>query len=61
MKRTAQKIRACATWLKYCLDVGYKKEQLNALEKLWWDYQEPNSIPGAGLTQSALPPRKSSG
>jgi len=42
MERTIYGIKECANWLKYCLDIGYKKEQLTALEKLWWDYHDGN-------------------
>jgi hypothetical protein len=30
MNSARQGIKACANWLRYCLDIGYKKENLNA-------------------------------
>lgn len=34
--------KACANWLKYCLELGYKKEHLDVLEKVWNDYHDEN-------------------
>ena len=28
----------CAKWLAYCLEIGWNKSQLDALEKLWWEH-----------------------
>ena len=35
-------IKKCAEWLIFCLSVGYKKFQLDALEKLWLQYHNDN-------------------
>jgi hypothetical protein len=35
-KRSNKAIRACAEWLAYCLKIGWKREQLDELERLWW-------------------------
>lgn len=32
----------CATWLAYCLSIGYKKSELPDLEKLWRKYRDRN-------------------
>ncbi len=32
-----KKIELCAEWLKYCLEIGYDKSQLDGLQKLWMD------------------------
>lgn len=32
------KVKKCAEWLKWCLDNGWSKESLDALEALWWKY-----------------------
>lgn len=31
---------ACAKWLTTCLKLGYQKEQLDALEKIWWIFHD---------------------
>lgn len=31
-------IRRCAYWLSYCLDIGWRKDQLDALQAIWWKY-----------------------
>lgn len=33
-------IRQCAEWLAYCLWIGWKKSDLDALEALWWQYHD---------------------
>jgi hypothetical protein len=32
-----RKARLCAKWLKYCIEIGWDKSQLDALQKLWMD------------------------
>src|SRR6478736_1900628 len=32
-----KKIALCAKWLKYCLEIGFDKSQLDGLQKLWMD------------------------
>lgn len=32
-----KKIKKCAEWLAYCLEIGWDKSQLDGLEKLWMD------------------------
>lgn len=34
--RSVKAIKKCADWLKYCLDIGYHKDDLDTLEKIWW-------------------------
>jgi hypothetical protein len=29
-------IRRCAEWLAYCIEIGWGKRDLNALEEFWW-------------------------
>jgi hypothetical protein len=38
--RTQQALRACAEWLGFCLKIGWRKEDLDALERLWWQYHD---------------------
>ena len=33
-------LRDCANWLYYCLKIGWKKEDLDMLEELWWQYHD---------------------
>ena len=35
-------IKKCAIWLTYCLEVGWKKEHLDDLEKLYWRWKDKN-------------------
>jgi hypothetical protein len=30
----------CARWLKQCLDLGWRKSDLDVLEALWWKYHD---------------------
>jgi hypothetical protein len=38
-------VKRCAEWLRYCLEIGWKKSQLDALEKLWWKFHKLNHCP----------------
>ena len=38
MQITAQAHRRCAEWLKFCLDIGWRRDQLDALQALWWKH-----------------------
>lgn len=33
---TLEGLRKCAEWLAYCLKIGWRKDQLDQLEELWW-------------------------
>lgn len=35
-------IMKCADWLLYCLSIGWRKDQLSALEEIWWMYHDEN-------------------
>lgn len=34
--------KRCAEWLAYCLETGWKKEQLDELEKVYWKWRDKN-------------------
>lgn len=38
--RTQRALRACAEWLAYCLSIGWKRSDIDALEALWWRYHD---------------------
>jgi hypothetical protein len=38
--RTQKAIIQCAEWLRYCLEIGWPKSDLDALENLWWEYHD---------------------
>ena len=40
--RSRQAIRKCADWLSYCLSIGWRKSDLDALQALWWKYHDEN-------------------
>lgn len=42
MKKTMRGLRLCAKWLAYCLRVGWRRNQLDALESLWWAHHDGN-------------------
>jgi hypothetical protein len=39
---TTKGLRLCAEWLAYCLKIGWKKEHLDDLAKLWWKHHDSN-------------------
>ncbi len=41
-KPTQKAIKKCGEWLAYCLSIGWKKSQLDELEKLWWKHHDHN-------------------
>ncbi len=42
-------IKECAEWLSFCLSIGWRRDQLDALEALWWQYHTlPESPDGSG-------------
>lgn len=40
--KARRKIEKCAKWLAYCLEIGWKKSQLDELEKLWMQGHDDN-------------------
>jgi hypothetical protein len=38
--KTQKAIIQCAGWLRYCLEIGWQKSDLDALENLWWEYHD---------------------
>ena len=42
MHKRTKALRACAEWLSYCLKIGYGRDQLNALEAIWWEHHDGN-------------------
>lgn len=34
--------KKCAEWLAYCLETGWKKDQLDELEKIYWKWRDKN-------------------
>ncbi len=34
--------RKCLEWLKYCLSIGWKKEHLKGLQKIWLKCHDKN-------------------
>lgn len=40
--KTKKAIKKCAEWLVYCLEIGWKREQLDTLESLWWRWHDDN-------------------
>lgn len=39
---TLKALRACAEWLRFCLSIGWRKQDLDLLEKLWWQHHDRN-------------------
>lgn len=39
-RATFAALRKCAEWLAYCLSIGWRREQLDALEALWWKHHD---------------------
>lgn len=42
-------------WLQYCLEIGWKKDQLSGLSDAWDKYYDENGNPQAVLQPSTLP------
>lgn len=40
--RTRQAIQKCTEWLSSCVNIGWPKRDLDALEKIWWDHRDNN-------------------
>jgi hypothetical protein len=38
--RTRKGLKMCADWLLLCLSYGWGEEQLDELEKLWWEHHD---------------------
>lgn len=38
--RTQKELLECAYWLSYCLKIGWRKSDLDALEETWWKYHD---------------------
>jgi hypothetical protein len=45
--------RACAQWLVTCKRLGWREQDLDALERVWWAYHDPQTgvlrEPGVGV------------
>ena len=39
---TRKGIEKCAEWLSYCLKIGWEKDQLDALENIYWKFRDGN-------------------
>jgi hypothetical protein len=39
-RTTPKAIQKCAEWLAYCLSIGWKKRDLDRLERLWWEHHD---------------------
>lgn len=40
--KTMKGLRLCALWLAFCLEIGWRKDDLDFLEALWWKYRNGN-------------------
>jgi hypothetical protein len=38
--RTQRAVIDCAYWLKACLELGWRKSDLDFLEALWWQHHD---------------------
>ncbi len=37
---TTAALKKCAEWLAFCLSIGWSRDQLDALEALWWKHHD---------------------
>ena len=37
---TMRAVIACGQWLAFCLSIGWRRDELDALESLWWKYHD---------------------
>ena len=49
--RTTKGIQKCADWLLLCLSHGWKKEQLDDLEKIWWEHHDGRGNLKGGIVE----------
>lgn len=40
--KTIKALRACMTWIAYCVRIGFDKSAVSELEVLWWKYHDEN-------------------
>ena len=54
-QRTRKAIQKCGEWLALCLRLGWSRDQLDALEALWWEHHNEcgNLKTTAGVQPSA--------
>ena len=38
--RTRQAVKKCGEWLASCLEIGWSKQDLDGLEKIWWEHRD---------------------
>jgi hypothetical protein len=41
-KPTIEGLRRCAEFLTFCLSIGWSRESLDLLERLWWEDHDHN-------------------
>lgn len=41
-KPSSKAVRECAEAMKKCLDIGWKKSDLDKLEEIWWSIHDDN-------------------
>lgn len=41
-QRSRRALQACATWLAYCLGLGWGRGELDDLEQIWWRWHDEN-------------------
>lgn len=49
-----KKIKKCAEWLAYCLDIGWSKNDLDGLQELWMANHDDNGNYKAQLQQHSV-------
>lgn len=57
-KRTQRAIMACGQWLAECLRMGWSRDQLDALEALWWDHHDERGNLKAATPSDAAPEKQ---
>lgn len=45
MRRTTRALRECMEWLAACLALGWPKNDLDALEAIWWQHHDHTGKP----------------
>lgn len=60
---TRDAVRECAEWLATCIRLGWRHEDLDRLEALWWKYHDANGkltvhAPTGGAGDTLVMPRR---
>jgi hypothetical protein len=39
-QRSRRALAACTKWLRYCIDIGWSRAEIDDLERIWWRHHD---------------------